>query len=240
MSNFLSVIVRSETRLRLNFDVNVSSSAFTGTGTIVVTNLDGVGVNPTVRGRIPVVGSPISLEIALAPELVDGALYQVSVTGIPTTDSTTATGTLQFTTGQQFNPINTEFSNPNVEAALYGVDLVWTGTDYLETPDGDLATVSGKANLDGALRRRLGSDSLTWDDNYGVKSRQFVDAPNASAPALRGLVLRQMLLDNRVASATVSIVIPIDNQFEADLQVDVVPVGSSNASDISISFNSPF
>lgn len=230
----LSVIIRSSTRLRLEFSSVVDSTAFTGTGDITIESLDSLGLSPTIQQRIIVASSPKSIELVLSVPLVDGGSYLVSVDSIPSTDLSTATGTQKIRPGIGYVSVNTEFETPDVEKALFAVDLVWTGTDYLVTPDGDLSTIDGMANVHGALTRRLVSDGLTWDNAYGGKPRLFIDGPTPALQYLRGDILRQMLSDNRVKSSTVKLVLDTDNVEEASYEVEVQLVGSSNKSDISI------
>jgi hypothetical protein len=234
----VSVIIRSTTRLRLQFSAIVDSTAFTGTGTITIVSQDGAGVSPSINQRIPVASVPQAIELALSDELVDGGLYLLTISSIPSTDLTTATGTELFRPGVKFTTVDAEVETPDIEKALFGIDLVWTGSDYLETPDGDLASVSGKANVHDALIRRLISEGLTWDDNYGVKPRQSVDGPTAATPFLRGKIIRQMLADDRVSKASVRLELPENNVDEADYFVDITLIGSSNESDFSITASS--
>lgn len=231
----VSIIIRSSTRLRLQFSANVDAAAFTGTGTITVVSQDGAGLSPSINQRIVVAGTPQAMELALSTDLADGGLYLLTYSGIPSTDTSTASGSEEFRPGVKFATVNSELETPDIEKALFGVDLVWTGADYLETPDGDLASISGKANVHNALVRRLTSEGLTWDATYGVKPRQTVDGPTASTPFLRGQILRQMLADDRVAKASVRLELPKNEVEEVDYFVDISLVGSSNENAFSLS-----
>lgn len=231
---FLTAIIRSDTRLRLQFSSALAAGAFTGTGTITVTSQDALGASPTIKARLPVLNTPEAIELVLSVPLVEDGLYTVVLTGIPGADLTTASGTENIRLGTTYYVVNSEINNVDVEAALYGVDLVWTGADYLESPNGDLATVAGLANVHGALRRRLVSEGLPWNADYGTKARNFVDGPIASAPAFRGDILRQMLSDDRVKSASVKLDLSDDFVNDANYFVDIKLIGSSNRTDFSI------
>lgn len=232
--DLLTVIIRSDTRLRLEFSSAVGSTAFTGSGTITITSQDGLGLSPTIKQRIPVSSSPNSIELVLSNPLVDGGFYVVQLINIPGADATFATGIENIRPGVTFTRLNTEIDVPEIESALYNIDLVWTGEDYLESANGDLASISGMPNVHGALLRRLVSDGLPWDSDYGAKPRKFVDGPSPATPLLRGEILRQMLSDNRVRAATVRLDLEVDNPNEANYFVDVALIGSSNKSDVSI------
>lgn len=232
---FKSVIIRSNTRIRLEFTSALDSTAFLDTsGTILVESQDGIGVSPDVQQRIPILFNPVSMELALSVTLAEGGQYKVSIDSIPGQDASFATGEVLFRVGESFSVPNKEIDIVDVESFLYNIDLVWTGTDYLEAPNGDLATISGLANVDGALRRRLVCEGLTWDSDYGVGVRNFVDAPTPSIFTLRGEILRQMLKDNRVSEATVRLETPENSIEEADYFVDCKLTGSSNQNGISI------
>ncbi len=80
-------------------------------------------------------------------------------------------------------PRNVEQPEDDLDALLYGVDLVWTGTDFGETPLGDLGTVQGVENARGAVERRLASEEdLPWRAGaYGPHARDYVDGPQKNA-----------------------------------------------------------
>lgn len=239
----VSLIIRSPTRLRLLFNAPVDSSAFSdsisiGEGTIEITSLDSGGVDPEIKSRLAVIGSPNSMELVLRDELSEGSAYVVALDSVPSSDSSTCSGAQNFRPGtKQATLMAVEPDAPDLEKLLYNTDLVWTGLDFLETPDGDLATVSGRANVKGALLRRLVSEGLLWNFNYGVKPREQVDGPTAATPFLRGLIMRQMLEDNRVSSVSVALVLPSDEVEEADYNIDIVLRGTSDDSNISIAMS---
>lgn len=233
--NFTAIVIRSDFRIRLEFDSALAATAFTTGGTIVITSQDALGANPVVRQRLPIIGSSNVMELALSIPLAQSGIYNVTVTSIPATDLSTATGTLPFSFGQDFPSVNAESTTTDLENLLYKTDLVWTGFDYLEDPSGDLATVSGLANVYGALQRRIMSDGLTWDNNYGAKVRRFVDGPSPSIFVLRGEILRQILTDKRISQATIRLSTSSVNTDEATYFVDVNLIGSSNnKTDISV------
>ncbi len=230
-----AIIIRSDTRIRVEFTSQPAASAFTGTGTITIISQDAFGISPTIKQRIIVISDPNSIELVLSSPIAQGSLYLLTVDSIPPVSGSPASSSELFRSSESFSQINTEVNNLDIDAALFSVDLVWTGADYLLSPDGDFATIGGKANVQSALTRRLVSDSLPWDNEYGTKSRSFVDAPSPSAPLLRGEILRQMRSDDRVLSATVDLDIPDSPGDEVSYSVNVILIGDSDNSNVSIS-----
>src|SRR4029077_12166453 len=116
---------------------------------------------------------------------------------------------------------NVELPEDDLDALLYGIDLVWTGTDFAETPLGDLATIQGSDNAKGALTRRLtAEEDLPWrPGRYGAGARDYVDGPQADATTLRGSILRQARADDRVKRVTATF--SFDEQGSGDAYFDV-------------------
>lgn len=231
--NYTSLIIRSKTRLRLQFTSALDTTAFTGTGAITIVSLDAIGIDEIIRERLPVSGNTSAMELVLAYELAQGGSYLLTLTGIPGADATTVTTQDKFAVGEGYAKINVEFSTPDVETALYGTDLVWSGLDYVEGTDGDLLTISGRANVNGALQRRLTGEPLPWNRSYGGNIRSYVDSPSASIFTIRGEVLRQMLSDDRVKTATIKLD-QTDNVEEATYELVIGLKGASNDSKLVI------
>jgi hypothetical protein len=198
----LSAAARHERRIRLVFDGALAAGAFTSLTSYSVGGDDGSIV--PVSGAIGLLGMPNQLDLALGADLEASVIYTVGASAVPGADgSATAAGTsaLVRLAAPPPSPIDAEVTPDDIEAALYGIDLVWDGQDYAETAAGDLATVGGSDNVEAALTRRFVSDGLPWDDTYGAKPRRYIDGdPGALAP-LRGTLVRQARLDDRVKSA---------------------------------------
>lgn len=247
---FSGLVVRNERRVRLVFSDALGAAAF-GPGTsvaalYVVTSVDGSGASPPISAAIPIPNAPGNVDLALGDDLVAGGVYQVATINVPGADgSASPAATEPFTFGALAAPtLNVEQPQDDIDALVYGVDLVHTGSDYLETGAGDLATVSGIPNFQGAMQRRLtDEDGIPWDQTYGAKSGSFVNGPAASGGTLVSSLRRQSVSDDRVRSASVSWMpdpaSPGDNYFpvtitprgasagSAPLTVNVYPPGTS-------------
>jgi hypothetical protein len=171
------------------------------------------------------------LELAVSIDLAKGALYTLtSQPNIPALD-----GSLSVLDVTNFRPPvarlapSASVSSEDVRALLFGEDIVHDGTDLVETADGDLATVSGPENAMIAVIRRALADGLPYNQNYGPHLRKFIDAPSPSVRAARGSVERQARLDDRVKSASVT-VLPDDNSGDITLQGTIVLIGGSKRS----------
>lgn len=215
--SLLSLEAKHERRIRLVFSNTLDAGAFgiPGPAYYVITSNDAKGPNPTVAAAMVVSGSPNVVELALSAALVVGGQYNVSAVGVPATDlSVTPVGselTLQF--GFSARKENVEPIKQDRDRLLYGIDLVWSGKDYVETADGDLDRVSGTPNVLKALNRGLESPGLPWDDSWGGKLREFVDSPSVANTPMRGSVSSQILRDPRVASVKVSLEFEDDNTY---------------------------
>lgn len=207
---YAGFVVRTERRIRLLFSGTLAPGAF-GPGSAVaalyvVTSLDGAGASPAIAAALQVPGAPSNVELALTTDLVAGGAYTVTSALVPGTDgSLSASVTQPFVFGDKpAATINIEAAEEDVGALVYGVDLVWTGADFLETPAGDLATVSGVENVKGAqLRRLTADDPLPWDQSYGTRAGSYVYGPATSGVGLLGVLRRQAIADDRIAIATV-------------------------------------
>jgi hypothetical protein len=219
MASLVGVVVRHERRLRFRFDAELSPAAFQSTRFYAVTCTDGHGVSPPIAGALVVGADLHELELALGADLVDGASYEVRVAGAPTSDGQTADGFARVRPGAQ--PTTGDADTDDADRVLYGIDLVHDGGDYVESTDGDLATIEGLPNLEGAIARRLASDGLPWDSIYGAKPRRYVDGAVGALSTLRGALIREALNDDRVEAADATLA-DDDETFD----VDVTPVGT--------------
>jgi hypothetical protein len=208
---YTGLVVRNERRVRLNFSEPLASGAF-GPGSsvsslYVIASVDGAGADPGISAAIAIPSAAGNVELALTLDLVAGGIYTVTTLSVPAlAGSFSASKVDTFTFGALPAPnIDIEFPQDDIGSLVYGLDLVWTGADFLELPSGDLANVSGVPNVQGAMHRRLlDEDGLPWDTNYGAKSGEYVNGPVQSGGALIARLRRQAVADNRVSSATVS------------------------------------
>lgn len=235
------VVIRNERRLRLVFSNTLAAAAFTSTSFYTVANQDGLGPDCGVSAAIIVVGAATNVELALDSDLVDGALYQVSAIGVPATDATTSTAASTTLLRKGTSPAiqNAEPKASDAEVLLYGRDIVWTGGDYLETADGDLATVEGAPNACGALRRRLLGAPLPWAPGYSPRARSFVDLPLPAINALKGRLEQQVLADDRFEAVTVTLQINDDTPEESVFVVTPTLRGGKRAEPIYVQVQLP-
>jgi hypothetical protein len=218
----VGALARHERRVRLLFDTPIASAALSNTALYRVTNEDALGVSVGVVGLVLVMGQPHAVDLVLGGELVAGALYAVHAAAVPAVDGTTTPpGTrLPVRLGAVPAKPDVELDPDDIGRLLYGVDAVWTGTDYAEAPGGDLATVEGPENVRGAIFRRLLSDGLPWDDSYGARPREYIDGSAGVAPTLAGALVRQAHEDDRVRRAKATFATQgSDAAFEVDVQL---------------------
>lgn len=203
-----SVDVRHERRLRLTFTNTLAVGAFS-TSLYRVESTDGAASDPPVVAAMLVPGMGNNVELALGVDLVSQCRYRVYAEAVPAIDlSVTATGTNEpFVFGMKLGKLRVEPLVRDRERLVLMEDIIWNGTDFQESPTGDMATVAGKANVTKGLLRSIETSGLPWDPTWGVDGREWVDSPSAAAGTLKGAISRQILRDPRVGrvSSTVSV-----------------------------------
>ncbi len=203
---------RSPSRVRLVFDVALSGGDYAAAG-YTVTSQDGSAANPVVRAALMVMGSGNVLELALATDMVADRVYTVACVG-------TTSGSLPLRLGGAPAAPSPELTYDASLDVLFGRDLVWTGQDWAEGADGDLADIGGPENAKAAIDRRMGSNGLLWDSTYGLKAREHIDGAPGGAFNLRGDIVRQARADDRVRDAKATIADPTDDA-PGDVQVNI-------------------
>jgi hypothetical protein len=201
----LSAVARHERRVRLVFDSPLAFGAFTSLGLYSVASGDGA---VPISGLVGVLGMPNQVDLALGADLQPSVVYFVAATGVPAFDgSTSPAGTRASIRLASPPPVpaSAEITPDDDTELLYGIDLVWSGEDYAESAAGDLATVGGPDNVQAALSRRFASDGLPWDDTYGARPRRYIDGSPLVLPSLRGSLVRQARLDDRVKAASAAL-----------------------------------
>jgi len=164
-----------------------------------------VGVFLQVVEVFAIPGSQSVCELALGADLVGGETYNVTASQVPSAGGsfTAQLETLVILVSDVPNALRAvDEPTGSLADEIYGEDLVWSDGDMVEDPTGDLASAGGTGNVVDALERRLVSDGLDWDENYGGQLRRFVDGPRATAGEMRGLCTSQLLLDDRAQSAS--------------------------------------
>ena len=200
-----NVYAKHEQRVRLLFTGDLAAGAFGTNPTLyTIKNQDGLGTDPAVSAAMIVSGSPAVVELALSTPLVNGALYRLYAERVPGRDgSVTDIGAFEpLRLGTVTTVQNVEPGASDLQRLLYGVDLLWNGKDYQENSVGDLDRVSGPANVSKALNRRVQSEGLPYDPEYGAHVREYVDSPVGVAGTMTGSIQAQILRDPRVKSVT--------------------------------------
>ncbi len=203
MVALLTAVARHERRIRLVFDGPLAPAAFTSPALYSVTGSDGSTV--AISGLVGLIGMPGEIDLALGADLQPTIAYTVGAGKVPAGDGTTTpVGTravVRLATTPSV-PVDAEVTPDDITNLLYGVDLVWSGQDYVETAAGDLSSVGGAENVQAALTRRMASEGLPWDDTYGAKPRRYIDGTPGALPGLRTTLVSQALADDRVKTAT--------------------------------------
>ncbi len=207
-------VIRGPRRIRLLFGGALGAGAFTSTTYYAVSTADGMSSMPyVVNAAFAIASNSASVELEVSQDWIPGALYTIAVTAVPLSPSGTATDSLVASIPLPAQAQTTQLANIEPETndlalLLYNRDLVFDfgGTgDFIETPGGDLGTVSGRTNWQGAMNRRMASAGLPWQPSYGPDAQDFVDAPAAYAMPLAGRLLGQARADNRTKSASISV-----------------------------------
>jgi len=234
-----NVAVRHERRIRLVFSVSLASGAFNPALYVVTPN---EGSQPLVLAAYVVQNSPSVVELAFDRDLSQYATYSVAALNVGGTDGSFTSATAgagnsaPFAIGVVVTPSNVENPDADLAALVYGEDLVWDGFDFVETDAGDLATVAGLPNLEGAIQRRVAQDRpLPWARSYGGQPGRFVNGPTPLAATVAGNSQRQAMADDRVKSATVTFGPAPGNPAATLVQLYVTPIGAATgASPIAI------
>lgn len=207
----ISAEYRGTRRVRCTFSQALAAGAFTAVTFYAVTNQDGKGVSPNVVAALQIVSQTNAVELALDADLVNGALYAFVGTAVPAADASTFTGSQPFAVGTPIGrAVNAELLAQDAETLVYGTDCVWTGADYLETPQGDLAALAGLQNVEQALPRRVRALGLPWNPAYGARLDEVVGSPPTSQVTARGTLTAQMLRDDRVEAVKIDVIFDED------------------------------
>lgn len=229
---FTTVIVRHERRLRLFFSVNIGGAA--SNPALFAVTAQNASV-PVGVAALAVPGTPNAIDLAFDRDLSQGAVYAVAALGVPGVDGSStsnvpdATNTLAFGLGTDPTPPNVENPDDDLGALVYGTDIVFDGTDYVLLDNGDLATVSGIANYQGAMTRRVAQDApLPWATLYGGRPGEYVNGPSPLAGTLQGAVLRQAYADDRTKQASVGFAADPTDPSSMVYQLTLVPKGAAD------------
>jgi hypothetical protein len=210
----LSVVQRSPTRIRLQFDGAVGAGAF---GPAALANYSAAeSYNGTttadrvwaVSGAILVASDATALELALSLPVSDGAWFWVQFNAsVPAAAGPPFAGAVSqlIRTAEPLLDPSPEVAATDLDAFLWGEDFVFVQGDWAEGPEGDMLTGSGPQNAIDAAARRLLSEGLLWDDSYGLKPSRYIDAPAVVAGSIAGEAQAQIVQDDRVVAAQSSV-----------------------------------
>jgi hypothetical protein len=215
---------RSPYRVRLRFDQALGSGAFVPSW-YSLTSLDSLGADPTVLAALAVPNATDKVELALDIELAPGAAYEITVSaGVPAAAGPplAADATDRLVAPRPRPRVSQETSQEDIQALIYGEDLRHNGDDYMENADGDLAGQLGVDNAVEALQRSAAGNGLPWDEEWGAKLREFVDAPSPTVGTARGSLVAAMLRDDRVRRADASATASDTGTVEIRGSVDLV------------------
>ena len=187
---------RGRRRFRLTFDAVLDSSAFAASFYSVACT-DGAGPSPGVVAAYVVIGCPSTVEIALSEDLVDGGLYSVVAASVPGVGGATAAGVLSVRIGEARKRPTEGPTLRDGLRSFFGEDLVWDD-DFVETPNGDLATCSGLDVIEAQARACVESNGLLWSPSRGARIRQFVDGSPHMLPQALAKAVREVSKDDRL------------------------------------------
>ncbi len=209
-----AVDIRHERRVRLLFSTPLAVGAYVPS-LYTITSSDSASSPIGINAAMLVVGNPAVVELAFDADMAVGGQYLITAVGVPAVDAsvTPAGSELSLRYGVIAAKENVEPIQRDRDRLLYGVDLLWDGLDYRETPTGDLERVGGTANVTKALYRVVDTNGLPWDPTWGVGARNFVDSPSAPGGTLRGQMISQILRDPRIKSVKVSVEFSGDSTF---------------------------
>jgi hypothetical protein len=224
-TSLLTVEFRGSRRVRLIFTGPLAAGAFTSTAIYTVTSEDGAGPSPTnVVAVFAVANTANAVELAIDQDLASGGLYEMGCTAVPCADLSNFTGTYDARVALALTtPVNAEPATSDIDLLLYSRDLLHNGQDFAQDATGDLATVDGRDNLEGAMGRRFASEGLPWDDTYGPKAETYVDGPETEATPFAGALLAQGRADDRIKQASVDIVQSDEDPGDWAFDVELVP-----------------
>jgi len=236
----LNLQIKHARRIKLIFDQSLSIDAFLSIAYYSVTCTDNKASNPNVVQAFYVPNSLNVLELALNIDLAQNSQYIVSAVGVPNSTNTEFTpdpSELKFYFGQSTSPslVNQKEGLNKIHSRLYGIDISMQNGEFIENKDGDLQLTTGPEMVKEALWRRLLSNGLMWNSQYGLKSREFVDATPDSMPLLSSNANSQVRLDDRVQDVSVE----LDNQISSQKAFINITAKLKGAQSIDLQFAPP-
>jgi hypothetical protein len=240
--NLITLVPKHERRLRLVFDdqpdvMALGSSPQTVLYYAVVSQDDRSSVE-SVTQAIAVAGEPNALELALGSDLAPGGLYLLALNALPSASGGTCTQSTLFRFTVAPTSANLEVPEDDYASLLYGIDLAYSGVDWVETADGDLLTISGLPNAQEAVKRRALADPLPWAPSYGAKTRQYVDSTPGAMPTLKAQLAQNLLLDDRVKAVQAQLSFDPDDPFSAYYDLLVTLIGGETVGPMPIAVSS--
>lgn len=225
-----SVAVRSPTRIRVKYTTALTIGAYE-VFWFSVACLDSSTPDPGVRVVFMIPGLANEMELVLDTDLSPGGAYQLtSLAGIPAADGSFSEQSVTSFNAPMPRPApSTAVSANDVSAQLYGVDLLHDNGDFVETADGDLATITGPANAIGAAVRIGVSEALPYSANYGAQLRKYVDAPSPMARSARGDLERALRRDDRIQRVTATVGTD-ENDGDLTINADITLIGKTKHS----------
>lgn len=237
--NLVQCLPKHERRLRLLFDAQPASGAFgsspTTLGYYTITSQDNLSSAEAVSQAIAISDTANGIELALADDLAPGGLYQLQLNALPVAAGGTCSQSTLFRFSVDPTVPNAESPPDDYAQLLYGIDIAYSGVDFVETADGDLLTIEGLANVEAAVRRRALGNPLPWQPSYGAKTRQFVDSAPGAMPTLKAQLVSNLLLDDRVKAVQATLLFDPNDAFSAYFDLVVTLIGSETIGPVPVS-----
>lgn len=225
MVTFAHVEVRSARRLRLEFSSALAAGAFVPSWYAVVCE-DSTTGDPGVNAAIVVPALGNRVELALDRDLGQGAQYTLHIAaGVPALDASTLVAPVVqyfYPPSKPQAPSESVSANDLLET-IFQIDIAHDPTTgHQWDPNGDLATLTGPENVTAAGKRGLVSEGLPHRRGWGAALREFVDAPEAMLPTLRGRIERQLTRDDRVTAARGRMQLGADGDHYASGELELI------------------